>query len=141
MTYQDNIIFQLDLLHRKFMLKANTILREEAEIKAGSFFMLVHLCNTPSDNHKMISQELHYERSTISRAMQVMSEKKYVEPVKSNDQRCNVYRVTNLGRELVRKYMPKIKKLHHQLLVAEPDGSASLTHAYVAIKDYNERNN
>ncbi len=141
MTYQDNIIFQLDLLHRKFMLKANTILREEAEIKAGSFFMLVHLCNTPSDNHKMISQELHYERSTISRAMQVMSEKKYVEPVKSNDQRCNVYRVTNLGRELVRKYMPKIKKLHDQLLVAEPDGSASLTHAYVAIKDYNERNN
>lgn len=141
MKYQDNIIFQLDLLHRKFMLKANTILREEAEIKAGSFFMLVHLCNTPSDNHKMISQELHYERSTISRAMQVMSEKKYVEPVKSNDQRCNVYRVTNLGRELVRKYMPKIKKLHDQLLVAEPDGSASLTHAYVAIKDYNERNN
>lgn len=141
MTYQDNIIFQLDLLHRKFMLKANTILREEAEIKAGSFFMLVHLCNTPSDNHKMISQELHYERSTISRAMQVMSEKKYVAPIKSNDQRCNVYRVTNLGRELVRKYMPKIKKLHDQLLVAEPDGSASLTHAYVAIKDYNERNN
>jgi len=139
MTYQDNIIFQLDLLHRKLMLKANAIIREEVGLKSGSFFMLAHLCNTPLDNHTMIGAELFYERSTISRAMQVMSEKKYVEMVKTNDQRCNVYQVTGLGRQLVQKYMPKIKKLSEQLLTPDGNRDATLLHAYVAIKDYNER--
>lgn len=139
MTYKDNIIFQLDLLHRKFMLKANNILRDEVSLKAGSFFMLAHLCNKPSDNHTMIGTELYYERSTISRAMQIMSDKGYVEMVKTNDQRCNVYKVTEAGRKMVQRYMPQIKKLSDQLLNQDGGRDATILHAYVAIKDYNER--
>lgn len=96
------IAFQARCLSRDITNLYDESLRH-LDIRSTQMSILVAIAKMEEANPGEIGLKLHLERSTVSRALQRLKEREWVEEIENEDARSRPVRLTNEGEKLLQK--------------------------------------